>query len=98
MKRLRRELARSNEDNVILAKAAVWFRQGDDEDPKRVYEFIKVNRAEPRTTTLSRVMRVSRDGYYGWVRRLRNGPSRRGAQDLSGKIKDSVQGTIRSWW
>ena len=54
------------------------MREGDDQDPTRVFEFLDVHQAEFSIVARCRLLRVSRSSYYAWRERL---PSQRSAAD-----------------
>ncbi|MXZ56420.1 MAG: IS3 family transposase [Gammaproteobacteria bacterium] len=53
-----------------LSKGHGLVRDGDDQDPTRVFEFIDVHQAEFTISALCRQFRVSRSGHYAWRDRL----------------------------
>ena len=63
----------------FLRKAAAWFAEEGDSNPERGYEFMRAHRAEFPLAVMCRVLRLSRSGYYDWLKRP---PSARARRDL----------------
>ncbi|WP_369601832.1 transposase [Hahella sp. SMD15-11] len=63
--RLKRQLAQQAEELAILKKGGGVLRQ----EPEVKYVFMQAHEGEFRLKTMSRVLCVSRSGYYAWRRR-----------------------------
>ena len=72
-RRMKRKLARVEQENAILAKATAWFAGETMKTSQPIFEFIKAHQTEFRISTMCRVLPVSHSGYYAWLSR---GPSR----------------------
>jgi putative transposase len=73
--RLRKALRIAEEERDILKESNGVLREAE---PMR-FAFIAAKRAEHRVTTLCRSMRVTRSGFYAWLRR---GLSARAQRDV----------------
>jgi putative transposase len=70
-------------------------RAGDGRDTTKAFEYMKANGAQYSIARMSRVLKVSRSGFYAWSGR---GPSRRGREDTElgariQKIHEQSRGT-----
>jgi transposase len=66
LRQLRKENAELRTEREILRKAAAYFRPGDD--PVCRFRFVAEYRSAYGVKRLSRVLGVSRSGFYAWVR------------------------------
>lgn len=85
MQRLKREVKRLEEENLILRKAAAVFGQGDRVTAK--YIFVSAERARHAVSTLCRIAGVSVSGFYAWLHAVPTIQVRAGAEaELRGHI------------
>ncbi|WP_274428818.1 IS3 family transposase, partial [Desulfolucanica intricata] len=68
IRRLKRQIADLQEENAILKKGHGHLRK----TPEIAYKFIYQHRFEFRVEKMCQVMRVSRSGYYAWIKRPEN--------------------------
>ncbi|MCW8088041.1 IS3 family transposase [Sabulicella glaciei] len=78
--RLRRENRQLRVERDILSRAGGLVREGDRDDPIRVFRFMSANQATFRVATMARLLGVSRAGYYAWMSRP---PSARSEADAA---------------
>ncbi|HEX7375437.1 MAG TPA: IS3 family transposase, partial [Steroidobacteraceae bacterium] len=78
--RLRRENKQLRLERDILSRAGGLVRPRDRDDPVRVFRFMKANQASFPVATMTRVLGVSKAGYYAWLHRP---PSTRAVADAA---------------
>ena len=69
LRRLKAEVSRLREERDILKKAAALVRCGERIYPQEGYAFMKAHQAEHSISIMSRVLKLSRTGYYAWLKR-----------------------------
>ena len=77
LRRLKRENKRLRMERDIPKKAEAWFAKESDSNPGRGYEFMKAHQAEFPVAAMCRVLRLSRSGYYDWLKRPSSERARR---------------------
>jgi transposase len=85
MQRLKREVKRLEEENLILPKATAVFAKGGRVTAK--YAFVSAERANHAVATLCRVVGLSVSGFYVWLHAIPTAQSRAEAEaELRGHI------------
>ena len=68
LSRLRRENRKLKEEREILSKAAAWFAH-ESGDLEALFGFVRANQATHSVGVMCRVLKISRSGFYAWLKR-----------------------------